>query len=112
MKKLMLIGATIVVGLVVFATLQAYVDISAGSGRVWSLQQQPGLMGMDGEWYENYRVEDATGQVISISFTCVKANQLCWQIMGDGSILRTYGIGEFPSDPTLPSSGSGTLETN
>jgi len=112
MKKLMLIGATIVAGLIAYVSLYSYVDVSAGLGKEWTFQGNAGINSMEGIYAENYRVTDASGEVTSISFSCIyKPNSMCWEITGGGGVFRYYGIGEQQSDPNSAAPGSGTVET-
>jgi len=112
MKKLMLIGATIVVGLIAYVSLYSYVDTNAGTGKSWKLQGNPDVQGMNGDYLENSRVITPSGEVLSISFTCnYNPQQLCWIIINGGKTFRSFGINEVSGDPNYVGSGSGTVES-
>jgi len=115
MKKLMLIGATIVAGLIAYVSLYSYVDTEAGAGKTWSYGGNPGVTGQEGIYTEINRTITPSGEVTSISFTCaIDPNQLCWVIINDGKTFRSFGLSENTNvgEGYLPSGSSGSVETD
>jgi len=102
MKKLMLIGATIVVGLVSFLVVEA----TFYSGN-WT--DSNGQFAMNGALTITFVEKDYNGNPISFSYTCYQADAKCWVITLTGLRLYDAVEGETEAAPSWAEPDNGTI---
>ena len=108
MKKLMLIGATIVAGLIAYVSLLDAKTYDAGAGRVWELQGSPSTTQMTGIFFEVFSEKRPDGSYSSVTFNCIEEPlMICWTI--NGRYFDTNGIGSPGSGAA--SGTNGTVES-